>query len=132
MTGERLNGRVASGIGQGRHFTRLDWARKQFMEKLGIDPYPGTFNLVLDEEDSLQAWVRLKRRDGVTIANPGDGPYDCDGKCWTVTISGVRGAIVLPLMPDYPPGQVEIIAPVGLREALGLEDGDPVSLELTE
>lgn len=130
MTGQTLNGRVASGVGQGRHFTRLDWARNQFMEKLGIDPYPGTFNMVLDEEDSLQAWVRLKRGDGVVIENPGDGPYDCDGKCWKVKISGVEGAIVLPLVSDYPPAQVEIIAPVGLRDSLGLEDGDTVSLEL--
>lgn len=131
MSGEVLSGRVASGIGQGRHFTRIDWARRQFIDKLGIDPYPGTFNVVIDEPDAMQAWVRLKRTDGVTIDNPGDGPHDCDGRCWPVTIGGrIAGAIVLPLMPDYPPAQVEMIAAVGVRETLGVEDGDAMTIEL--
>ena len=42
MTGEELLGRLATGSGQGKHFTRLDWAREQFLDKLGIDPFPGT------------------------------------------------------------------------------------------
>ncbi len=32
----------------GRSFTRLDWVRRQFRDKLGFDPYPGTLNLQID------------------------------------------------------------------------------------
>lgn len=128
---QTISGRAATGIGQGRHFTRLEWARTQFMEKLGIDPFPGTFNMVIDDPDAMQAWVRLKRTAGIRIENPNDGPYDCDGRCWPVTIGGeFDGAIVVPEVSGYPPAQVEIIAPVALREALSIEDGDPVTLEL--
>ncbi|HEX7593320.1 MAG TPA: DUF120 domain-containing protein [Anaerolineae bacterium] len=46
MTG--IRGIVCAGQGQGRSFTRLDWVRRQFRDKLGFDPYPGTLNLQID------------------------------------------------------------------------------------
>ena len=129
--GDLLSGRVASGVGQGVFFTRLDWAREQFVAKLGIDPFPGTFNMVIDDPDALQSWVRLKRTAGIVMENPGDDPHDCDGRCWKVTLAGrIEAAIVLPEVSEYPPAQLELIAAVGLRDALGLEDGDPVSLQV--
>ena len=45
MPGTLIRGRLVGGIGLGRHFTRLDWARRQFIDKLGIDPFPGTLNV---------------------------------------------------------------------------------------
>ena len=128
MTGEVLLGRLVTGIGQGRLFTQLDWARRQFIDKLGIDPYPGTVNIVIDDPDAITQWVRLKRTPGVVIENPGNGPHDCDGRCYRVKIAErIDGAIVVPEVPDYPPAQVEVVAAVGVREALALEDGDPIT-----
>ncbi len=131
MSAEILIGRLATGIGQGRQFTRLDWVRAQFMERLGIDPYPGTFNVIVDDPDSMPVWVRIKRAPGIRIDNPGDGPHDCDARCYPVTVAGrIDGAIIVPEIDGYPPSQVEIIADIGVREALGIEDGDPVEIEL--
>ena len=50
MAGGMLSGRLATGIGMGKTFTRLDWARTQFVEKPGIDPFPGTINVILGSE----------------------------------------------------------------------------------
>lgn len=128
---EALLGRLATGIGQGRIFTRLDWARAQFIDKLGIDPYPGTVNVIIDDPDAITVWVRLRRTEGIRIDNPNDGPHDCDARCYPVTIEGrIAGAIVLPEVENYPPAQVEVIAAVGVREALDIEDGDPVRLDV--
>ena len=128
MSGE-IRGRVASGIGQGRHFTQLAWAREQFADRLGIDPWPGTFNIVVDDPDAMPVWVRLKRTPGIRMENPNDGPHDCDARCYPVTVEGrIDGAIVYPEVEGYPPAQVEIVADIDLREALGVEDGDPVTL----
>ena len=44
----------------------------------------------------------------------------------------IEAAIVLPDVPDYPPAQIELIASVGVRDALGVEDGDPISLQVTD
>ncbi|MEE2970625.1 MAG: DUF120 domain-containing protein [Pseudomonadota bacterium] len=133
MMGDVLSGRVASGVGQGVFFTGLGWAREQFVAKLGIEPFPGTFNMVIDDPDAMTSWVRLKRTAGVVIENPGDGPHDCDGICWKVTLADrIEAAIVLPDVPDYPPAQIELIASVGVRDVLGVEDGDPISLQVTD
>ncbi len=131
MSAETLIGRLATGIGQGEHFTRLDWARAQFIAKLGIDPYPGTVNVIVDDPDSMPVWVRVKRAPGIRIDNPNDGPHDCDARCYPVTVAGrIDGAIVVPEIDGYPAAQVEIIARVGIRETLGIEDGDPVEITL--
>ena len=62
MRGEKLIGRLATGIGMGVTFTQLDWARNQFRERLGIEPFPGTVNVIIDDPESMPVWVRLKTR----------------------------------------------------------------------
>ena len=131
MSAETLVGRLATGIGQGEHFTRLDWARAQFIGRLGIDPYPGTVNMIVDDPNSMPVWVRIKRTPGIRIDNPGDGPHDCDARSYPVTVAGsIEGAIVVPEVDNYPSAQVEIIAYISVRAALGIEDGDPVQIVL--
>ena len=129
-TGQIIRARLASGVGQGKYFTRLDWARRQFIGKLGIDPFPGTINLIVDDAESRSVWVRLTGMPGVRIENPNGGPNDCDARCFHVAIEGqVDAAIVLPEVTGYPPNQIEIIAPICVRDALGIDDGDWLSLE---
>jgi len=131
MSAEIIIGRLATGIGQGKLFTGLDWARAQFMDRLGIDPHPGTVNVIVDDPNSMPVWVRVKRTPGIRIDNPGIGPHDCDARCYPVTVAGrIDGAIVVPEVDGYPPAQVEIVASIGVREALDIEDGDPVEIEL--
>ena len=129
MRGEQLIGRLATGIGMGTSFTQLPWAKEQFIDRVGIDPFPGTINVIVDDPESMPVWVRLKQTASIRMENPNDGPYDCDAKCWKVTINGkIDGAIVHPLVDGYPPAQVEVIAPVSVRDTLGIEDGDTVTL----
>lgn len=131
MKGEKLIGRLATGIGMGTTFTQLDWAKEQFRDRVGIDPFPGTVNVIVDDPDSMPVWVRLRQTGGIHMDNPNDGPHDCDAKCWNVSINGeIDGAIVYPLVDGYPPAQVEVIAAVGIRDAFGIEDGDTVTLTL--
>ena len=128
-----VRGRVSSGSGKGSLFTRLDWARTQFMERLRIDPLPGTFNLVLEDDESKAVWSELRNMPGIRIDNPGQGANDCDGRCYKVTVDGwVQAAVVVPEVPGYPDDKIEIIAPIGLRDILGKADGEEVVLEFTE
>jgi CTP-dependent riboflavin kinase len=85
---DRLIGRVASGRGEGQRFTQLEWAREQFTEKLGINPSPGTLNLIVDQPEFAEIWNRLKSTPGVRIDNPNDGPHDCDARCLSVLKTG--------------------------------------------
>ena len=131
LSAQIIRGRLARGVGQGKYFTRLDWARRQFIGKLGIDPFPGTINLIVDDSESRSVWVRLTGTPGVRIDNPNGGPHDCDARCFHVVIEGqVDAAIVLPEVAGYPPNQIEIIAPICVRDALGIDDGDWLKLEI--
>ncbi len=132
-TGETIQGRLATGASRGAHFTRLDWARRQFIDKLGIDPFPGTVNLIIDDPESISVWNRLKESRGVNIDNPNDGPQDCDARCFPVSIGGkVDAAIVLPDVADYATNKIEVIASVEVRNALGLTDDGALKLDIKE
>jgi HAD superfamily hydrolase (TIGR01509 family) len=121
-----IEGRVVTGAGQGAGFTQLDWARTQFIEQVGIDPYPGTLNLLLDAASSSR-WNAVRVTAGRTISPPpGQG---CTARCIPVRIAGrLPGAIIVPDVAGYDLQQVEVIAAVPLRLELGLDDGADVEL----
>ena len=122
-----FRGRVATGKGVAVGFTSADWARRAFKELVGIDPHPGTLNLIVSDSPDLEAWRRLRATPGLRMSNP--DPNWCDGLLYPVSLpGGIKAAIVVPEVGDYDPRQVEIIAPVRLREALGLTDGDLVEV----
>ncbi len=124
----RIRGRVATGLGLAVSFTGADWARRGFIELVGVDPYPGTLNLKVTEADSLAAWAELKATPGHHL--PAPDADSCDARLYPVTLGrGVTGAIVLPEVPGYPADQVEIIAAVHLRKALSLADGDVIIIK---
>ncbi len=125
-----ISGHIVSGLGQGTSFTQVDWAREQFIVKLGIDPYPGTLNLKLNTSPNMEKWIELKKLPGVPIVFP-DAKW-CDARCYPVRIGGrIPGAIIFPEVPNYAETQIEIIAALPLREHLSLADGDQLSLEIT-
>jgi CTP-dependent riboflavin kinase len=41
----------------------------------------------------------------------------------------VKGAVLVPDVSDYPKDKIEIVAPVRLKDAYGVQDGDALTLE---
>jgi phosphoglycolate phosphatase len=122
-----LRGRVVSGVGQGAGFCALEWARRQFISACGIDPFPGTLNIVPSSEVDQLAWTDLQRLPGYRI-DAGDAA-SCDAALYPVRIGGsVPGAIVLPAVPGYAVDRVELIAAIPLREHFSLADGDEITI----
>lgn len=120
-----LSGIVRSGQGEAREFTQLDWVRAQFIAKLGFEPYPGTLNL---ETSDGAAPAALRTARGIIIE---PAPSFCAARCYRVKLNGRVDAVwIVPEVADYPHGQVELIAPISLREALGLKDGTVVTVDL--
>lgn len=123
--GLRIEGRVTTGLGEGQYYISLEGYRSQFREKLGFDPYPGTLNLKIREP--------FVQRDAsaVEIAGFKDATRTYGGcRCYPVAIGGVKAAIIRPDRSSYPLDLVEIIAPVNLRQTLGMSDGDAVEVTL--
>ena len=123
-------GRVQTGSGQAAGFTSLPWAQQQFVRALGIDPYPGTLNLLVDPR-SLADWQGLTVQPGLRI-EPGNAA-DCGARCYPVLASvpgrvSITAAVLVPEVAGYAPQQVEVLAAVSLRAALALADGDTITL----
>ena len=126
-----VKGKVASGVGRGSWFMDLDWVKHQIHEKFGFEAYQGTLNLKLDDEASRTVQSFTKPRLGISIESI-DSTF-ASGKAFKIRLGGkVDGALVIPLIPNYPLNQMEIIAPINLREAFGLQDGDEVTVEIFE
>lgn len=124
---EIIRGTVSNGLGQGADFTSLAWVKQQFVDTLGIDPWPGTLNLHLLEASDLEKWNELKSAKHYRIKAPDRG--NCDALCFPVLLENrISGAIVLPVIDNYPVDKLEIISPLKLREELGLENGSITEL----
>jgi CTP-dependent riboflavin kinase len=123
-----FEGVVCSGLGKGARFTTLDWVAEEFRRRLGFSAWPGTLNLKL-EGARWRAWRgALAERPGIAV-HPPQG--FCAAKCFAVVLDDrVRAAAVFPEVAGYPEDQIELVAPVALRAALGLSDGDRVRLRL--
>jgi riboflavin kinase len=129
----RLVGKVVSGKGEARRYTREPWALDAFMTAAGIDPFPGTLNLAVPEGAERTAWLKVRTTRGILLPAPSAG--FCDGRLFRAEVTAPlgrceKGAIVVPMVPGYPEDQLEIIAAVGLRDALEVRDGDEVAVKV--
>jgi len=124
-----LVGKVVSGSRRAAYFTQLDWVQEQCEEKLGFRPYPGTLNLEVPEEGFavIEALQNEKTVDLVPA-----NPEFCVAKAFPVSIGPVCGAVIVPAEEVRIHGEkiIEVLAPVRLKEALNVKDGDSVTLTL--
>lgn len=124
-----LRGCAVSGLGRGAEFTELGWVRQQFIAKLGFHPHPGTFNVRVANAEGRALWDVLKAQLTIRIEEP-DASI-CGALCSPVLINErIRGAIVVPDIPGYPPDQVEVVAAQSIRATLCISDGDPITLRV--
>lgn len=127
-----LEGVVFSGLGEGAYYISIDPYRRQFIEKLGFDPYPGTLNLKLTTDYDIKTRSELEAYPAIEIEgfkneNRTFGPV----KCYPSVIENkVKGAIISALRSHYDVSVIEIIAPVFLRKHLKLKDGHKVKVEV--
>jgi riboflavin kinase len=127
-----LEGTVFTGFGEGAYYISRESYRKQFIEKLGFDPYPGTLNLKLVTDYDLKARNELEAYPGVEIEGFKDEDRTFGSvKCYPVIMENeVKGALILALRSHYDASVLEIIAPAPLRKHLKLKDGQKVKVEV--
>lgn len=125
-----LEGKVLKGLGEGQYYVNIPGYKKQFEEKLHFVPFPGTLNVQLSES-SLNLRNLLREMPAIRIEGFNDGERTFGGgKCYPVIVGGIEAAIMTPERTHYPSDLIEIIAPVKLRDALELNDGDKVVVQV--
>jgi riboflavin kinase len=128
-----LVGTVTSGMGEGRHYISLPGYKRQFEDRLGYEPFPGTLNVRLDEE-SVRSRGRIASLDAVPIDGWEDedrtfGPATCYAARLEHDGTGYDSAhIIVPERTHHDETQLEVIAPDRLRDELDLDDGDEVTV----
>jgi riboflavin kinase len=127
-----LEGVVFTGLGEGAYYISKELYRKQFIEKLGFEPYPGTLNLKLTTDYDVKTRSELEAYPAVEIEGFRNEDRTFGSvKCYPVTIENkVKGALILALRSHYDASVIEIIAPVFLRNHLKLKDGHKVKVEV--
>jgi CTP-dependent riboflavin kinase len=121
-------GVVCSGLGEGARFTALDWVSEEFRRRLGFVAWPGTLNLRMTGAEWERWRTALHQHGGIGIT---PAPGYCAARCFEVRLNAqVRAAAIFPEVAAYPADKLELVAPVALRPALGLSDGDRVRVQL--
>jgi riboflavin kinase, archaea type len=127
-----LEGTVFTGLGEGAYYISKENYKKQLVEKLGFEPYPGTLNLKLTSDYDIKTRLELDAYPAVEI----QGFQNSDRsfglvKCYLAIIGNkVKGALVTALRSHYDVSVLEIIAPVCLRKQLCVKDGNKVKVEV--
>lgn len=127
-----LKGIVFTGFGEGAYYVTRSGYSKQFEEKLGFKPYPGTLNLRLKSPEDMKIRKELELLPGILIKGfVNEGRSYGDVKCFKAKIfDEVNGALLIINRTHYGSDVIEIISKENLREKFKLKDGDKVFLKV--
>jgi riboflavin kinase, archaea type len=123
-----LSGTIVSGLGEGRYYLSIRGYTKQFEERLGFTPYPGTLNVKLDDE-SAAARVRLDNLTPIYISSFKTSNRTYGGiRCYMASIGGIDGAVIVPDRSHYHNDVIETVAPVSIKRTLNIDNGDLIKV----
>ena len=124
-----IEGKLVRGLGRAAEFTRIDSVRQQLIALAGIDPHPGTLNLLLDGEHNRRVWRRWRALPGQAMRAA--EPAFCNARCYPARIAGnIPAAVIVPEVAGYPDDKLELVAALPLRQHLLLEEGALLKVEL--
>lgn len=118
-------GKVITGLGKAGYFLCREGYSRQFLDRLGFVPFPGTLNVLLEEPFPASATC-------IPVLGFSEGGESFAGcRCYRIRINGLDAVAIRPEKSSHPEELVEIIAPVNLRRALNLKDGDTVEVTVS-
>lgn len=125
-------GTVFSGLGEGAYYISMKGYKKQFLLKLGFEPYPGTMNLRLDLPVYRKVRRDLETMKGIHIDGFKDGKRTFGGaECFRAIINGkAEGAVLVIERTTHDDSVLEVISHVNLRKQFKLKDGDELTVTI--
>ena len=125
-----FRGKVVEGLGEGRYYVSRPGYMRQFKNRLGFRPYPGTLNLELGN-GYLEKRLQLRENppiimDGFKSGGRSFGPIEA----YRCRLGKIEGAVIFPTRSHHPLTVIEVIAQPCLRKALGLKKGSEAELEI--
>ncbi|MEB3816816.1 MAG: CTP-dependent riboflavin kinase [Desulfurococcales archaeon] len=129
-----IKGKVFSGRGEGAFYVSI--YAKQFEAAIGYRPYPGTLNIMLDDEDAVKLDKCLKTLKPIIVEPPKiegarlGGVYLYPARVYK-DLNSRDVYIVRPMITHYKINVVELLSNVYLRGMLNVVDGDEVTVEVS-
>ena len=122
----KIKGKVVTGLGESGKFLAIDWVNRAVCEKFTFRPFCGTLNIEVTDP-AVQKQLIRESTDRIAACEEGF----CDAVTYRGRVNGrYECGLIIPLVPNYPEQLLEIVAPVQLKDALNIKDGDEVELEL--
>jgi len=127
-----LDGDVINGLGEGSYYMKRKGYRNQFLKELGFDPYPGTLNLKLLSQSIM--WMRsiMDNYPSIFVGGFTDSSRSYGWvKCYPSILNNgalEKAAVIVLERTHYDKSILEVIAPVCIKEKLGIKNGDYVKV----
>jgi riboflavin kinase len=128
-----FEGSIVSGMGEGAYYMSLDGYRRQFKEKLGYEPYPGTLNIRLTDPIFMNARRELGKNPSIFIDGFSDGTRTYGWvKCYRAIINDIvdDAAVLVLERTHYDDSMLEVIAPTPIKQTAGVKNGDRVKVQV--
>jgi riboflavin kinase len=124
-----IEGEVISGLFEGAYYISKEGYKRQIIDKLGFEAFPGTLNIRISEDD-YDNRQRLERGEYIRLEGFKDGERSFGAAhCFPCMINDdMEGALIVAERSIHDYSVMEIISPHYLRRKMELADGDKVKL----
>ena len=127
-----LEGTLISGMGEGAYYMGLKGYTKQFKSKIGYVPFPGTFNVRLDQKIHQESIKQFETLDGIKIKSFSDGKRTYGWvKCFSAKLNNtINCQLIILERTHHDDSVIELISKVCLRKNSKFKDGSKVSIKI--
>ena len=127
-----LKGTLISGMGEGAYYMGLKGYSKQFKSKIGYVPFPGTFNVRLDQKIHQESIKQFETLDGIKIKSFSDGKRTYGWvKCFSAKLNNtINCQLIILERTHHDDSVIELISKVCLRKTSKFKDGSKVSIKI--
>lgn len=127
-----LKGTLVSGMGEGAYYMSLKGYTKQFKEKLGYIPFPGTLNVKLSKKEHIETVSQFYNRDCILINGFSDEKRTYGWvKCFNAKLNNLIGCELIILERTHHDNSViELISKINIRQTAKLRDGSNLIIKI--
>ncbi len=145
-----FKGKIVTGMGEGAYYMSLEGYKKQFLHRLGYEPFPGTLNVKIEDKNYINSRKDLINYPSIYI----NGFKNADRtfgwvRCYPATISqepkfsreGIKSQpvrilnevhILLLERTHHDNSLIEVIGPTNLKESSNFKNGDNIVIKIKE
>ena len=127
-----LKGTLVSGMGEGAYYMSLKGYTKQFKEKLGYIPFPGTLNVKLSKKEHIETVSQFYNRDCILINGFSDEKRTYGWvKCFNAKLNNLIDCeLVILERTHHDSSVIELISKINIRKTVKLRDGSSLTIKI--